>query len=264
MTKDAYYFSHDSNAQHDEKIIKLRQKHGWEGYGVYWALIERLRETDAFALRSHYDSIAFDMQTHSTLIKSIVESFDLFVVENGFFYSKSLKERMKYKVEKSEKARKSAQVRWDKEKKDANALRPECDRNAIKESKVKKSTVKEKKVKYHDFVLLKKDEYDKLEKEHGESGVKKIIEILNNYKGAKGKTYQSDYLAILNWVVKRYSEEKGKTSSNPFEEDISVTYGFKVCEHCGKNEGFYFTAKGDITSHVMCKSCKKEFKIKMF
>jgi len=36
MKKEAYYFSHDSNARQDEKIIKLRMKLGWEGYGLYW------------------------------------------------------------------------------------------------------------------------------------------------------------------------------------------------------------------------------------
>ena len=29
-------------------------------------------------------------------------------------------------------------------------------------------------------------------------------------KGANGKTYKSDYRAILNWVVKRYQEEQSK------------------------------------------------------
>ena len=37
-----------------------------------------------------------------------------------------------------------------------------------------------------------------------------MIEILNNYKGSKGKKYKSDYMAILNWVVERYNEELQK------------------------------------------------------
>ena len=34
-----------------------------------------------------------------------------------------------------------------------------------------------------------------------------MIEILDNYKGAKGKRYKSDYRAILTWVVDRYNED---------------------------------------------------------
>ena len=50
--KDAYYFPHDSNAQHDEKIVELRCEYGWEGYGIYWALVERMRDAEGYKLRS--------------------------------------------------------------------------------------------------------------------------------------------------------------------------------------------------------------------
>lgn len=63
------------------------------------------------------------------------------------------------------------------------------------------------KKKYADFVSMTEEEYGKLVSEFGEDAAKRMIEVLNNYKGAKGKTYKSDYLAILNWVVKRVKEE---------------------------------------------------------
>lgn len=69
---------------------------------------------------------------------------------------------------------------------------------------------KAKKYKYADFVTLTRDEYAKLCSEHSEVGAKRMIEILNNYKGSKGKKYKSDYMAILNWVVGRYNEELQK------------------------------------------------------
>lgn len=37
-----------------------------------------------------------------------------------------------------------------------------------------------------------------------------MIEILDNYKGAKGKRYKSDYRAILSWVVNRLEDDKRK------------------------------------------------------
>ena len=64
-----------------------------------------------------------------------------------------------------------------------------------------------KEVQYAEFVKMDEEEYQKLKDQHGEQSVKRMIEILDNYKGAKGKTYKSDYRAILNWVVKRHQEE---------------------------------------------------------
>lgn len=67
----------------------------------------------------------------------------------------------------------------------------------------------EKKKKYHyaECVTLTREEYAKLCEEYTEDGAKRMIELLDNYKGSVGKRYKSDYRAILNWVVDRYNEE---------------------------------------------------------
>ena len=66
------------------------------------------------------------------------------------------------------------------------------------------------KTKYADFVSMTNDEYSSLVAKLGEAGAARCIEILDNYKGANGKKYKSDYRAILNWVVSRYEEEQPK------------------------------------------------------
>ena len=40
--KKTSYFSHDSNARNDEKILAVRMKYGAEGYGIYFMILERL------------------------------------------------------------------------------------------------------------------------------------------------------------------------------------------------------------------------------
>ena len=50
-------------------------------------------------------------------------------------------------------------------------------------------------------------EYNRFADEFGETGAKRLIEILDNYKGANGKKYADDNRAIRNWVVDRYKEE---------------------------------------------------------
>ena len=59
------------------------------------------------------------------------------------------------------------------------------------------------KIKYAEFVKMKEEEHNNLINEYGEEFTEACIVRLNNYKGANGKEYKSDYLAILNWVVKR-------------------------------------------------------------
>ena len=69
---------------------------------------------------------------------------------------------------------------------------------------------KAKKYKYADFVTLTRDEYAKLCAEYGEDPTKAMIDILNNYKGSKGKKYKSDYLTIRGWVKDKYYENLQK------------------------------------------------------
>ena len=61
---------------------------------------------------------------------------------------------------------------------------------------------------YAEFVRMTEAEHQKLVDEYGEEKTKSMIQILDNYKGSKGKTYKDDYRAILSWVVKRIEEEE--------------------------------------------------------
>ena len=142
MKKEAYYFSHDSNAKDDPKILKLRMNLGWEGYGLFWGLIELLRNQPDYRMQKHYMSIAFALHTDESKIKSLVNDFDLFSQDQDLFWSESLLKRMELKEEKSEKMRNAANKRWNKDS-DAEAMHKHSISNAeamqLKESKVKES-----------------------------------------------------------------------------------------------------------------------------
>ncbi len=146
MKKEAYYFSHDSNAKDDPKILQLRMELGWEGYGLFWALIELLRNESDYRMRRHYKSIAFALQTQEDTIKKLINDFDLFVIDEQHFWSESLLKRMELKEERSEKARESAKKRWNQNN-DANAMRTHSEGNAdamqLKERKGKEIVLSE-------------------------------------------------------------------------------------------------------------------------
>lgn len=154
MAKDTFYFSHDYNTRADEKIKLLLRKHGFLGYGVFWAIIEDLYN-NANALRTDYEGIAFDLRVDTNIVKSVINDFDLFIIKDDFFGSLSVQRRLDERNEKSKKASNSAKCRWSKQKNDANAMRTQCERNAIKERKGKE--IKEKKNKEIDLSFLQKD-----------------------------------------------------------------------------------------------------------
>lgn len=69
-------------------------------------------------------------------------------------------------------------------------------------------------------------EHDKLLAAHGPADTARLIEILDNYKGAypKKRHYESDYRAILSWVVDRLEEDKRKAPKafKPYEYDYDT------------------------------------------
>lgn len=159
--KDAYYFSHDSNARYDDKILEMRSEYGYEGYGVYWALIETLRDATNYKLekekiKSLSIALGYSEKKLVKIISDFIKKFKLFKENEKYFWSDSLLRRMKQKDEKSKKMQENAEKRWKgTSKPDAIALQKdmqtECKPDALKESKVNKGketkeskTIKEK------------------------------------------------------------------------------------------------------------------------
>jgi hypothetical protein len=71
------------------------------------------------------------------------------------------------------------------------------------------------------------EEYEKLKERFNgnEIAAKKCIDILDNYKGANGKTYKNDYRAILTWVVDKYEKEYAKNKASPCQLDYPIHQG---------------------------------------
>lgn len=124
MRKDAYYFSHDSNAQDDPKCMLLIDQMGMEGYGIFWALIERLRCEKNYTLPlSVCNPFSKRWGTSREKIETVIRNYGLFEIDNESFRSARLLNSM---TEKTEKARISASYRWG----NANALQLDSGRNA--------------------------------------------------------------------------------------------------------------------------------------
>lgn len=85
-------FSHDSGSRNSEELVKVRMMLGMEGYGVYYAIIEKLAEEEDCVLLKDYNAIAFELRVSSSVVKSVVEDFGLFTfTEDGErFYSEEI------------------------------------------------------------------------------------------------------------------------------------------------------------------------------
>ena len=64
----AEYFSHDYDTREDEKIQNLVFKHGMEGYGIFWSIVEMLYKNDGY-MQLDYARIAFALHSHNDIVK---------------------------------------------------------------------------------------------------------------------------------------------------------------------------------------------------
>lgn len=153
------YFPHDFNARNDRKLTKLKAYHKMTGLGVYWSIVEMLYEEKGKMLLGDLMIFSDELRTDPEIVESVIKDFELFQMDEKYFWSDSVNKRLKIREEKSVKAVEAAQKRWSNKpqqsernanasdlnanasKTDANAYENECERNAIKvkKSKVKKS-----------------------------------------------------------------------------------------------------------------------------
>lgn len=143
------FFSHDSNARNSDKLITLRASMGAEGYGIYFMILERLREEPNYTSVKDYNMLAFDLRVGADKVKKVIENFGLFVFtdDGKHFYSEGFMRRMQIKDQQSENARKAAEIRWIKEREKrgqcagySDAMRAQCERNASKGKKSKENS----------------------------------------------------------------------------------------------------------------------------
>ena len=134
------YFSHDSNAFNDIKIAAMRSDYGFESYGLYWVIIEMLRNTETYKLpleKNTYRAIKIQTGTSIDIEKFINDCISeyketengngLFNTDGHYFWSESLLRRMVKMEEVSAKRKKAGQrgarERWGKNQESKNDIK---------------------------------------------------------------------------------------------------------------------------------------------
>jgi len=200
MQKDAYYFPHFCNARHDRKIKRLRKELGLEGYGIYFMLLETLREQqDLMYPIEDIDLLAEEFGTSEQKIRVVICNYELFQLdpEQKFFSPKMLiylEPYFKMKEQRREAGLKSAAKRLSNDR-STTVQRP---LNKVKESKEEESKEEETD---GFFVLSFRDE---------------LFNRWVNYKKEKKSRYTNSGLAQL---VKQWEDKTDKE----LEEAINLS-----------------------------------------
>jgi hypothetical protein len=208
MQKDAYYFPHFCNARHDRKIKRLRKELGLEGYGIYFMLLETLREQqDLMYPIEDIDLLAEEFGTSEQKIRVVICNYELFQldIEQKFFSPKMLiylEPYFKMKNQRREAGLKSAAQRVINDR----STTVEQPFNKVKESKEKES--KEKNTKESETFEIFWNKYDKkVDRSKAEiawsklkeSEIEKILESVDKYVLANPDIqYRKNPLTYLN------------------------------------------------------------------
>ena len=80
----------------EQRSAKLRARMGWAGYGIYLAILQRLRSEKECVLELDYESLAFSFWTNEETLRTIIEDFGLFTInrEKRCFFSPLLDEML--------------------------------------------------------------------------------------------------------------------------------------------------------------------------
>lgn len=238
--KGVDYFPHDVTSTGGSTMFTIQQEFGNDGYALWFKLLEHLGTKENLCLDCNDTAdwkyfvakarVSEDRACQILDLLASIGAIDQDLWKHKVVWSDNFVERLSdvYRKRGTEKPVKPDFC-------DGNTAEtaepvPESTQSKVKESKGKKSKEKGskpavEKVAYAEFVKMEKAEYGKLLEKYGEAATAKMIEVLDNYKGANKKHYESDYRAILSWVVDKVKkehprlfrrEENVEASGNPF------------------------------------------------
>ena len=159
IQKDSCYFSHDANAKDDYKCMLLIDQLGLEGYGIFWVLVETLREQKNYKYPLRLvPSLARKYNTTQAKMETVIKAYGLFSIDKidkkSFFFSGSLNRRMQVfeqkKLQQIEAGKKGVEAKKAKARKQIEELsgndstnRPSTDSQAIKPNQIKLKEIEE-------------------------------------------------------------------------------------------------------------------------
>ena len=220
MAKDSYWFRHDSTAGRGLKMRKIAHIYGHWGKGVYWDVVEMLRDSEKY----EYDNSEFDLTMLADLIGckdqekflnwySDCIKFGLLEEKNGKFYSPALKEVMgvwETKKNNGSKGGRPSKKTENKPKKNLNET---------------KNKPKHKANGNHNIIEQNIIEYNRIEDNINKQNYKPEFDSI--FSKIKTRFYQD-------WITEVYNDYKSfsPTCEKSIQEFIDGTMKYSILEFC--------------------------------
>lgn len=108
------FFYHYIDTQRRTEVVNMRIELGWEGYGLYVAVLELLAGAEEYRLPTKFASVAFNLVSTEEMVRRIVCDYGLFDFSDDmeWFYSSAISRQMEHVDSISRRARTAANKRW--------------------------------------------------------------------------------------------------------------------------------------------------------
>jgi hypothetical protein len=204
-----FYFQHDENASNDEKLLALRDEYGWEGIGIFWALLESMARNDGYinkvAIRGLSLGYNVVKEWLTEYLKRCIE-LDLFKIDEKGYFSDRMIEQLEHRKYLSECGKKAMANRWGDKGVNKGVNNRRGEERKGKERKKKKIYIKKEILKN---IKMNEDEYNNLTETLGNNRDKYILR-LERFIATSDFKSKSHYNTIMNWYEKE---------SNPVKDD---------------------------------------------
>lgn len=227
-------FLHDADASSDRKMQIIIFKHGAEGYGIIWYLIEAMRrERNTHVQRTDSELCAHVLRTEANVIQDVIlTAIDVGLFsedENGLTAPALLRDLQVFEIKKEKARERMKNVRA----RNANATRTQEEDIDIEEEDKEEEIIKERvprktKTKAQDKIIfgqfkhvhLSPQEYKKLTDEFGQSFADRVIEKLDSWieqdptptRKRRGKKPLASFRAWTINAVAKEQEDPSRTN----------------------------------------------------
>lgn len=165
MAKSSYYFDHDYNARNDQKILELRAEYGWEGYGIFYGIIEVLCESDGKIKRGALGGLSLGLSVAKPELIKLIDfmiSIELLFEVDGIISSKRVNDHLEFRTMLSEAGKRGGRPSKKPPLSPAKAPPKAGKESKEEESKVKESKIEMAKSKLRRLVSEYTTQYDKV------------------------------------------------------------------------------------------------------
>jgi hypothetical protein len=257
MEKDAFYFPHFCNARHDRKIMRVRQELGVEGYGIFFMVLEVLRDQKDFKYPlEDIDLLAQEFGTSEQKVRVVICNYKLFEIdeEEKFFSPKLLLYLQPYfrmKEQRKLAGMKSGQARQQKLLNDrSTTVQQSLNDSYTTVEQRKEKERKEKERKEKEILYMSRDVTEQNKKENKKEKEKEIqdffdrVWLLYPKKRGKGQVSQKTLEKLYNEIgeeqfircIERYKKEiQDKETSEQYIKNGSTFFTSGYLDYTDEN-----------------------------